>query len=433
MNSPGSSPRSSRARSPTSRDPEEWRLASADPRDQSNQKYRLHTLDIYFWTADDAKQVTDLLKRLLHPSQLEILEAEKPAPQQTQPHEDVNPVVRNLENVAISDPAYQDGRTRNSQNQAQTQPSPLPSAPPQTRGAAQSPSPVSEISSVGRSDSAKPENPAAFTPLAYNPAAPPAPEPIAHREKTPPPPDAADGTGLGAAVHDAPYQPGVPQANTTYIPGAPGPVPNVFGHYGSPPPPVAGISQYGSPAPQPSAYGSPLTQSSAYPPSHGRTSVSSTAPSFGPPSSNVTQATHRQSSTAQQYAPPPKDHQSYGQPVETPGTQFYNSLDSHSQRHQSLAHVQPQYTDYLSARPQPPVGGYSDYQYHPAGQPVQPQSGGPGDIHNQVYRPTEDEAHGHKSKRHSSSGQKPSRFDQSADKIEKKANGWLKKLEKKIG
>ena len=419
VGSPSASSSSSGARSPTTRDPDEWRLASADPRDQGKQKYRLHTLDIYFWTAEDAKQVTDLFKRLLHPSQLDIVESEKPPEPQAQQHEDVNPVVRNLENVAISDPAYRDGRTRNSQNQPQTQASPLPPAPTNSRGAAaQSPSPVSEMSSVGRADSTKPQDPAAFTPMAYNPAAPPAPEPIAHREKTPPPQDAADGTGLGAAVHDAPYQPGKFQSNTPNIPGAPGPVPGMFGHYGSPPP-----QSFGSPPPQAS------TQSS---PSHARASTASGASSFAPPPSGLSQTTSHQSSIAQQYAPPPKDQFAYGQDqVETPGTQFYNSLGGQEQRHQSLTHVHPQYPDYLSARPQPPVGGYSDYQYHQSGQP--PQGSGPGDIHSQVYRPTEDEAHGHKSSRRTSSAQKPNRFDQSAEKIEKKAGSWLKKLEKKIG
>ena len=438
---PGVSSQSSGARSPTSRDADEWRLASADPRDQGKQKYRLHTLDIYFWTAEDAKQVTDCLKKLLPPSQLDLIEEEQPAHQE-QHHEDVAPVVRNLENVALSDPAYRDGRTRNSQNQPQTQPSPIHAAARDSgEAAAQSSSPVSQMSSVGRSDSAKPRDPAAFTPLAYNPAAPPAPEPIAHREKTPPPPDAADGTGLGAAVHDAPYRPGMPQSNTPYIPGAPGPVPNMYGHVGSPPP--ASGAAYGSSTGQAPPYGSP--------PPQGRTSGSSATPSFGPtatpsfgPPTTLTQTTSRQSSTAQQYAPPPKDAQPYAQqPVETPGTQFYNSLPP-PDRHQSLAHVQPQYADYLSSKtsPQPPIGGYSDYQYHASGQPVpgsaQQQHGSPGDIHSQVYRPTEGEAHGHgghgdRKHRSSNSGKMSGAFDRNADKIEKKAGGWLKKLEKKIG
>ena len=425
---PGASPQSPGARSPTSRDPEEWRLASADPRDQGKQKYRLHTLDIYFWTAEDAKQVTDWLKKLLHSSQLDLIEAEQPAHQE-QHHEDVAPVVRNLENVALSDPAYRDGRTRNSQNQPQTQPSPIHAAARHSgEAAAQSSSPVSQMSSVGRSDSAKPHDPAAFTPLAYNPAAPPAPEPIAHREKTPPPPDAADGTGLGAAVHDAPYRPGMPQSNAPYMPGAPGPIPNMYGHIGSPPP-VAG-PPYGSPPPQGRTSGSSVT------PSFGPTAT----PSFGPPPT-LSQTISRHSSTAQQYAPPPKDNQPYAQPVETPGTQFYNSLPP-PDRHQSLAHVQPQYADYLSSKTSPqaaPIGGYSDYQYHAAGQPVpgsaQQQHGSAGDIHSQVYRPTEGEAHthGHDRKHRSSNSGKASAFDRNADKIEKKAGGWLKKLEKKIG
>ena len=37
--------------------------------------YRLHTLDIYFWTLEDSKLVMDTFRQLLHYSQLDIMDA----------------------------------------------------------------------------------------------------------------------------------------------------------------------------------------------------------------------------------------------------------------------------------------------------------------------------------------------------------------------
>ncbi|KAI4120313.1 MAG: hypothetical protein LQ341_007561, partial [Variospora aurantia] len=93
--------------------------------------------------------------------------------------------VQKLENVAIEDTNYQDGKTRSSRPAAATF-SPPPTAP-----------------SVDRQVPPKSNDQETFKPLAYNPAAPPAPEPIKHREKTPPPPDAeTEGTGLSAAAYN---------------------------------------------------------------------------------------------------------------------------------------------------------------------------------------------------------------------------------------
>lgn len=96
--------------------------------------------------------------------------------------EEMSPVVQQLENVAISDPSYQQGRTRDSRPSAATAPSfpgPPTSAAPQ------------------------PEEPAkTFSPMAYNPAAPAAPEVIRYREKTPPPEDGATNPLVAAASAD---------------------------------------------------------------------------------------------------------------------------------------------------------------------------------------------------------------------------------------
>jgi hypothetical protein len=379
------------------------------------------------------------MRRLLHPSQLDIIDA----PQTEARHEDsMSPVVQNLEHVAISDPAYANGQTRNSQN--------LPSqtAPPSDHGQrSQSPNPSSVASNTGRSRSFKSEGQSAgFAPMAYNPAAPPAPEPIAHREKTPPPVDAADGTGLAAAAvadHGPAY--GVAQAQSytgmqqpqSYT-GVPGPAPSAYGHYSSTP--SGGPPSYTSTAPPAQAVqGSPpAAQSSGHNPS-----ISSTTSSHAPrPTSASSPRTGHEVAaavTAQSFAPPPKDPnaQLYGSgaaaPMQSPGAQIYGS-GAYVQPHQPLQHIQPQYPDYLAAKVQPPPGGYSQYSYDQQAQRYEP--GNQYDIHNQVYRPTEVEVN--KSTKKPSikpydGGYQSGKLEQKAEKVEKGVNSFLKRLEKKLG
>lgn len=371
-------------------DPDEWRLLSADPRDSGKRKYRLHTLDIYFWAEEDAKTVVETMRGLLDPSQLDVVEAEpEPEPEQTQRHQDtVSPLVQNLENVAVSDPAYRNGQTRNSQNQPQQQPMTVPQnqtlhSPPIQNTSI---SPVSALSESDKKHQGADQN---FAPMAYNPAAPAAPEKIAHREDTPPPPD--DGHGTGLTHHDYQRAQSVPWAGTTQ--------PNQFGHYSSPPPQTFG----------PSA-----------------------VPSYGGTSPSGVQETRHQSIAAQHYVPssPGALPQYSQQPVETPGAQFYSTINAGSP-HRPLQHNQPQYADYLSHQT-PPPGGYSQYNY---GQPPQASGQNPYDVHSQVYRPTEAETGGH------GHGKKPSRSDAGAkqrvesisSKAEGKLNKFMKKVEKKIG
>lgn len=428
--------------SPTSsmagRDPEEWRLLSADPRDPTRMKHRLHTIDFYFWTQEDAKLVTDFFKRLLKPIQLDVIESKQPQAQtqpqraQTQPQQSqqtlqpqqqqqqqkspqpydagVSPVVQNLENVAISDPAYSNGQTRNSQNQPQSQPILLPPPPSSqsrtasrsaTSQSAVSPSSVSQSSRTESRLSQQPERSEVdYTPIAYNPAAPAAPEKIAHREKTPPPEDGAQGTGLSAvALHDTSSTPGAGQAQRW---GAP-PASHVSHstHWGSPPP--SSINTYG-----PQASTSSLGYASSTPVSQyqqGQPSVtSSNVLSFAPPPTNPssTQDPHRHSTAAEIYTPSSPPHQQ--QAVETPGSQFYNTIQ---QPARPLQHIQPQYADYLTSGgtqpgPQPPPGGWSNHSYAQSSQGSHHAGSSEYDVHSQVYRPTEEEARAH-------SHRKPSR------------------------
>ena len=406
--------------SPTSaragRDPDEWRLPSADPRDPGTKKYRIHTIDIYFWAQDDARLIVDIFKRLLQPHQLDIDPATDEVHQEPGHHDIVSPVVQNLEHVAISDPAYRKEKPHDTAPGQGPEGVSLPPAPPPTDQGpmhGQAPPPASattpDSANVERKSSVKGPAPSTdYTPLAYNPAAPAAPEPIAHREDTPPPVDAADGTGLAAAAaHDHGY---AHQQHAQSFSSAPGLQPSTYGHYGNPA--------------QPPSFGPQASQISP------RTSVST---SFGPQPTSATNpdGSRHPSIAAQTYAPNPQDPNAHifgQQSVQSPGAQFYTSING--QPHKPLQHVQPQYADYLSAgKPAPPVGGYSNYQY---GQP-QPSAttGSPYDIHSQVYRPTESEhhAHHHKPSRSSSQGHKPSQ----TEKIERGVGKFLKKIEKKIG
>ncbi|KAI1619387.1 hypothetical protein EDD37DRAFT_216342 [Exophiala viscosa] len=463
---PSASPASAR----TSKDPDEWRLASADPRDAGTTKYRIHTVDFYFWNEEDARLILTICKKLLQPHQVESDEPEtshatepEPEPEPQHQHDDLaSPVVQNLEHMAISDPAYQKGRPQQAGASVhdRTTQQPPPSQAPTPAYAAASPSPGSSIAAnVDRKPSA-PAVSTGYAPLAYNPAAPPAPEPIAHREDTPPPVDAADGTGLtSAARHDAYSHPQQPH---TPFSGVPSPQPTQYGqsHYGSPPPsfgpsasatPSFGPHASATPSfgpqasvtPQHSSYGIPPSASSPLPSSH-RTSVSA----MGAPSSATSAHSHNHnhSTAAQHYIPPNADPNSHifggQQQVETPGTQFYSSINANGQPHKPLQHIQPQYPDYLSAKssPSPPVGGYANYNYS-HGHGAQGQSQGPSqgqgagtpyDIHNQVYRPTEEEhaSHHHKKpSRSSSSANQPS----GVERIEKGVGKFFKRIEKKIG
>jgi hypothetical protein len=206
-------------------DMSEWHLPTPDPNNQGKYMYRIRTIDVYLWTPDDASMFLDSLRRILQPHQLQIVtNPQTVTPTSTLPehkHDTMSPVIANLERAAIS----HSSRT------------PSVSATPSFPGPPSAPPP-------GRTPTASPLGDTThYAPMAYNPAAPAAPEPIAHREKTPPPPDAADGTGLGAAVHGQ-FQPqynnplqasfGPQLTSGPYTPGPPGPGHGFSGFTGPP-------------------------------------------------------------------------------------------------------------------------------------------------------------------------------------------------------
>ncbi|KAL2271327.1 hypothetical protein VTJ83DRAFT_698 [Remersonia thermophila] len=162
---------------------DEWHLPTYDPHNQNKYHYKLHSLDIYFWTPQDAVNFVNAIRRVLPPHQCEILD--EPAPPPRQPADEVSSVVQKLEQAAISESA--DGASL-----APPPPPPGPPPPPQQQQQQQQQQ---------------------FAPIAaYNPAAPPAPEEVRPREKTPPPEDGAANPLHQTLAYDAatPFSPGLP-------------------------------------------------------------------------------------------------------------------------------------------------------------------------------------------------------------------------------
>lgn len=349
--------------------------------------YRLHTLDIYFWTREDAQKFLNGVRRVLPEIQLTL--ADEPIELPT-PADDMSTVVQNLENVAITDPSYRHAHSRGSGNTSiSTQASALQS----NRDVAQS---THSSVSIGSAQAAQQnQESASFAPLAYNPAAPAAPEAIQHREMTPPPEDGAVNPLLAAANADQVQTYGVPnqfpgggfsgppqQTQPSYFTGRPGqtmtsppqqqqvqsPYAQHFQHSFAPPPTSASNLPPGPPAYQAHAPAQNI-QLPSYPGSPGFTSpgMGVRSPSF-PPVSTAAEA-----------------HPSLAPPG---GFAQYN--------YKSLSGTAPLMTDYS--------------------------------IHQQVYRPTEYESVSHHKPPKPPSG----RMEARAGQIEKGVSSLLKRIEKKI-
>lgn len=256
--------------SPNSR---EWRLPAFDERNETKYLYKLHTIDLYFWSQEDALLFLNSVRRVLPYNQVMVRHEPLHSPAHTG---DMSPIVQKLESVAITDPSYQHGQTRDSRG-AVSFPGPPSTAPPKSSQ----------------------QNPEAFAPMAYNPAAPPAPEPIAHREKTPPLEDGI-ANPLAVAVasdHGVPeYRQSLPQPMGqagSYFPGPPQSA-GVQSPYQQPLPSAGLQSPYqavqaGSFPPPPPSGNAGSNQPPSYPPQVSQESISNTksAPSkysnYGPP------------------------------------------------------------------------------------------------------------------------------------------------------
>lgn len=350
----------------------QWHLPAFDPTNQAKYMYRLHTVDVYFWTPDDAVLFLDSLRRVLQPHQLQVVhDPNRPSSLLEHKNDALSPVIARLENAAIS-------HSSPSPNTGTTQSFPGPPT---------APAPASSPPGAGS---------ASYAPMAYNPAAPAAPEPIAHREKTPPPLDAADGTGLGTAAmqdhHASQYSNPLqtsfaPQSTSSpYMPGPPAP-----GQGFSGPPGIQRTHTMGS---VPSA--SPGPPSFAPPPS---------APPLGQYGSHDAPPPGLQRTStmpSQQYANYP------GSPGFPPGPQSPRA----QQQYQGLA--------------SPPPGGYSQYSYEGTSQQSATPIAQP--IHQQLYRPTE----GGSAVEPPAAPQRNSNVGKRVEKVEKGMGRFLKKLDQKF-
>ncbi|PHH92477.1 hypothetical protein CDD83_7225 [Cordyceps sp. RAO-2017] len=188
-------------------DMSEWHLPTYDPRNENKYHYKLHSLDIYFWTQQDALQFVNGVRRVLPPAQVEVLDEPAPPPQSTS----MSSVVQQLERAAISDPQCGLGPSPAASQGAAHQDA-VGTAPPGASAAGLPPPPP-------------PPPQGNFAPMAYNPAAPAAPEAIRHRDKTPPPDDDPLNPLAVAVAHDyqkQPFTPGLPPPSQTGGPGMAG-------------------------------------------------------------------------------------------------------------------------------------------------------------------------------------------------------------------
>ncbi|KKZ64127.1 hypothetical protein EMCG_01626 [[Emmonsia] crescens] len=391
---------------PSSIDQNEWLLVNVDPRDESRAYLRLHTLDLYFWTWNDANLFLESARKVLAPTQLDVM----PVSQQPQAHEAaMSSVVQKLENVAITDPAYHNGQTRNSRAEPAAIQQPPPQlavqnfAPPPTQRTATS-EPVSPLEEPSAPRTSKHEEAQVnYTPLAYNPSAPAAPEHIKPREKTPPPPDGATGTGLAAAAvsdHGQAFAP--PPMSPGFAPPPLSQAPGYGGQYASPPP---------------TAHLGHTPSISSHSSGHNHNQPSSM--SFAPPPT-AAQAAPAPPGTVS-YSPSPQDpnahlfrQQSFGPPPASPHNPAQNYQGGYADYPRGQAPQPPQ-------PPQPPIGGYANYSYGQPQQQQPPPGGNMYDVHHQVYRPTESEGNAKyvkQNQRQSSSG------------LGRGVGKFLKKLEK---
>ncbi|KAL7620144.1 hypothetical protein AAE478_009137 [Parahypoxylon ruwenzoriense] len=288
-------------------DPSQWHLPTYDPRNENKYHYKLHSLDIYFWTHADALQFVNGVRRVLPAPQIEVADEPGPPPQPYSQSQDTNSLVQKLENAAISDPKY-------------SSPKPAPQGVPSF-----APPPTSSSATNSQRDS-----PQSFAPMAYNPAAPAATEQRIHREKTPPPLEEDGHDPLAAAVardHAPPYTPGYGVATFSAPPGGPG-IP------GPPAQPHPGLASPSLPGPGIASPGFPPTQ-------FAHLQRSTTMPVSGMASPALASPYGANFPRSPGLAPPPSQnpqHHPTPPPVQSPGM------------------------------PPPPPGGYSQYNYTTAPQ-----------------------------------------------------------------
>ncbi|KAK0297207.1 hypothetical protein LTS00_003928, partial [Friedmanniomyces endolithicus] len=414
-------------------DQQQWHLPGYDLRNEHKYLYKLHSLDVYLWTEKDASTLVRHLQSVMAPSRLDLRDApfsSAPSSATLAEHRDsMSPVVRQLEQTAIG--AHFPPRAESVVSSQSYGGPPAPASPPIT-----SPQPQAS---------------------AYNPAAPPAPEPIAYREKTPPPPE--DGMGNGSTQYA-----GVPsgyQQNSNQV------TPQ-HAYFGGPPQQeTSGFSE-----PQSQATASPFeahrTIPGGSPPPHTdgpspnpyAQQQQSFVPSFGlpPTSPPPNQQTFQQQYTGlpiqPQFATYPHQQFATHQVPATPSFGPYapstpGMMPPTPSAPPAYAGHTPLQSPGLSLPPPPPgatqqqqqhqqVAGYSNYIYaaqtpaqaQAAQQQLNQQGAYTGDMHQQLYRPTEGEAaHGHGA---SANSRPQNGRGTTSERVEKRVGGFLKRLDKLI-
>lgn len=360
----------------------EWHLPTFDPKNENKYMYKLHTVDLYFWAKEDALLFVNAIRRMLPNQQVAVLDEPITPP----PHKDpMSPVVQKLEDVAVSDPNYQNGQTKNSSSSAPSFPGPPTSAAPQA------------------------QEPANFAPMAYNPSAPAAPETFKHREKTPPPEDGVGNPLMAAAVADQhgyshlPGPPSQPHTNAGYFPqtSLPGPPAGQ---------PAVSASQSPFAHHFQNHFAAPPTQPIASPQSQ-QIPASSSPPNL-----------HSGHQSQQQFTSFPLSSNTPSA-VTSPGALSQTSHQSDN-------------PNAYSAPGQAPPGGFAQYNYNTGATSNTKPLHNDHSMHSQVYRPTEIEMNTkHNDKPVAAGPQKPpaGKLEARASKLEKGVGGFLKKLEKKIG
>ncbi|EJT81649.1 hypothetical protein GGTG_01627 [Gaeumannomyces tritici R3-111a-1] len=370
-------------------DMEQWHLPWFDPRNETKYHYKLHSLDIYFWTPQDALQFVNGIRRVLPPAQVDVQDEPGPPPRQQLPQaHDASGLVQKLESAAISSEKAPERASSGSGG------APSFAAPPLSAVSA------GATENAGSPLPPPPPPPQSFAPMAYNPAAPAAPEAIKHREKTPPPPDggihplhqtiAYDAStpfspGLAPSGMAGPLSPAIPPPQYGHVPGAP-----TFPGPPSMPPPPPGVASPGLP---PVGFGSHpgLARAQTLPVAsspYGATFPGS--PGFAPP---------QPFPGLQQQQP---QHQQNPTPPAAPGTP-------------GLPPPPP-----AQAQTAPPVTGGGAL-----GMTAMDYS-----IHQQAYRPDDGEMeHRYKQK----SDRETRKLESNAYKLEKGVTSMFKKFEKKFG
>lgn len=378
---------------------EEWHLPTYDPRNEQKYHYKLHSLDIYFWTQDDALAFVNGVRRVLPPNQVDV--QDEPAPPQPQQHHhhqpaEVSAVVQQLEKAAISDSQL-----------------PPPPPPPQTNASngnmpSFAPPPLSAVSAGYDNDGAdSTTSPASFAPIAYNPAAPPAPEQIQHREKTPPPDDGELNPLHARLLQDAgtPFSPGLVSGMPSGLgPLSPGIPPPQFQHpTGAPSFPAPPLATPGLPPQGFGVHGQQqhpgLARAATMPvqQQHHHYPGMPTSPALQSPYGGVPQPFTPHSPAPPYTSHQPQIAQQHGTPtppIASPGL------------------------------PPPPGSSFSNYSYSGA-----PAAGNEYAIHQQAYRPME----GEQSVKYGPKKEVRGRLEENAGRLEKGVTGMLKRFEKKFG